>query len=332
MRFLKAFLTCCVMTVLFLACEQATEQVSGVIGQLNFSTYACQPEDHSLIVRNDNLQEPQRVQGVMFELGTNNDNFYKISKVVSNGIAYTGNGKIVSEIIIPAGGFMEIFLTYNPRKVTFGMDMHVSYLDIVLNGPQLGILQVKLDGTAPATLPNCGVSDTTELEVVSVTTYLVHKVKFGDTNNKSELNVSTNVKGNFNIALDESAGTAAMTEAGWPEIILTLPPGSAAIPELSITLAAGEYKDGTYDGKDVEISGLSVSVSGLAEFPDTILTSKAVTLTSEAAELKLQGSAKDAAGNMTLVVGAVLTKKNFQLLPADMEGAIFGAEIKVRQK
>jgi len=311
------------------ACESSTNQVGGLIGQVNYQTFACLPQDQTFMVRNDNMQEPQRIQAVMFELGTNKDKFYKISKVVSNGVEYKSMGDIANEIIIPPGGTMEVTVTYKPRKVTFTPDTHVTYLDIVLNGPKLGILQLKLNGTAEKSLPNCGQSNGTEFEVIDMTTYMIHEASFGSNNNKTKLGAEA-VEGNFSFELDEAAGTAKMTEEGWPAITIPLPPGQP-LPELKVELLADEY-EGTFDGVDLEIPGLVLDIAGLAQISGVTLTSKSVDLTTAGGNLKLTGSPLSGTNDITLVLVVELDKSTFGLLDEDLNHAIFGAEIKLHKK
>ncbi|MBI2335952.1 MAG: hypothetical protein HYU97_04235 [Deltaproteobacteria bacterium] len=311
------------------ACESSTNQVGGLIGQVNYQTFACLPQDQTLMVRNDNMQEPQRIQAVMFELGTNKDKFYKISKVVSNGVEYKSMGDIANEIIIPPGGTMEVTVTYKPRKVTFSPDTHVTYLDIVLNGPKLGILQLKLNGTAEKSLPGCGQSSGSEFEVIDMTTYMIHEASFGSNNNKTKLGAEA-VEGNFSFELNEQKGTAKMTEEGWPTVAIPLPPGQA-LSELKVDLLVGEY-EGTFDGVDLEIPGLILDIPAIATIDGVTLTSKSVDLTTEGGHLALTGSPLSGANDITLVLAVELEQTTFPALPEDLNHAIFGAEIKLHKK
>ncbi len=142
----------------------ANDQLGGIVGEVRFNTQACVPQQKIVQIRNDDTVNPQRVMGVYFELGTNADNNFKIDKVLVGSTEYTPASNLAEEILIPAGGIMSIHTTYKPRRVTTHTN-DVTYLDLFLNGPKLGILQIKMNGEAPTAQAGCGLGETRNFKV-----------------------------------------------------------------------------------------------------------------------------------------------------------------------
>src|SRR5262245_36594338 len=149
------FLLCAALISSLQACSSSSDQVSGIIAEAQFETVACQAKSKIIKIRNDNTSEPQRIYGIHFEMGTNPDNFFKIEKATVGSSEFTAEANVIKEVIIPAGGVLEVLTTYNPRAVTPAGQPHTAYMDIFLNGPKLGTLQVRLSGKAETAAPGC---------------------------------------------------------------------------------------------------------------------------------------------------------------------------------
>src|SRR5690606_13915817 len=85
-------------------------------------------------------------------------------------------GNMVQEIIIPPGGIMTVKVSYNPKVVTSGEAYHNTYLDVVLNGPKLGVMQIELRGTAATAAEGCTTDggNGQQFDVLAVRTTLSH--------------------------------------------------------------------------------------------------------------------------------------------------------------
>ena len=98
----------------------------------SFETSACQPLEKTLKIRNNDASQPQRVQGVLFELGTNDydknglqpdhlkagevyTHFYKIEDVTVNSTVKKAVAGEVDEVQLPPGAVMSIRVVYNPQ-------------------------------------------------------------------------------------------------------------------------------------------------------------------------------------------------------------------------
>ena len=190
------------MTLGLLSCGNRNVQISGIVAQASFETVACQPQEKTIKIRNNDTQEPQRVQGVLFELGTNNDKFFKVIEVSVNNNVKQAVGDLVEEVQMAPGSVLAVKVSYNPKKVTVGDETHATYLDIVLNGPKLGVMQIELLGKAPTALEGCGEGGGTgpEFDVVGVKTTLSH-TGLGS-NVVSDLDIAANVQGTFQLNVD----------------------------------------------------------------------------------------------------------------------------------
>jgi len=321
-------------TLLLVAgCAGEAPQVSGIVAKASFETVACQPQEKTLKVRNNNADEPQRVQGVLFELGTNPDKYFKVIDVTVNNKTKSAVNDLVEEIQLPPGGVMTVKVQYNPKKVTTGDEVHKTYLDVVLNGPKLGVMQIELDGTAPTALEGCGAdsANAQEFDVIAVKTTLSHKDL--PANVVSDLDVATAVVGTFKLNVD--GDKAVLPSTGWPTITFPLPAGSP-ISELEITLP-DDSPEGTFIAGELVLEGLTFSGSNVVNLSDLTLTTGSLTITSEQAPnvaggtITFTGSALNDAGEMTVVIAAPLTKPPVDTV-AQVGGGVFGMEVKLKKK
>lgn len=304
------------------------EQLSGIVGLANFSTYACMPTSRKIVFKNDDFEKSQRIQAVLFEMGTNAQGYYKIMSVEVEGFTYTGSSSQVDEIIIPPGGSMVVNVEFNPKEVTFGEDRLTTYLDIALNGPKLGIIQIQLDGQVPATLPDCsadGGENAIEFEVVSMTTVISDSDQAAE-EIVTELDVAETVDGNFKLVLDTSSGLASISSDGWPTINLPLPEGSP-VSSVPIIFPSNVTYEGTVDSAgEIKIEDLEILVTGQPITAD-FLSTGSETITNTDGSVSRSGVPLDSNGSMTLVVGAKLDNPLFQQL----SGGVFMAVIELQR-
>ena len=316
------------------ACGSAP-QVSGVVAISNIETTACQPRQKTIKVRNNNTDEPQRIQGVLFELGTNADKFFKIVSVVANGNVKQAVGDLVEEIILPPGGVMEVVIQYNPKETTPNSDeeYHATWLDVFLNGPKLGIMQIEIRGHAPDALPGCS-NETTNgrtFEVVGVTTYLSH-TGLGEVVT-TPLDVNNDVQGDFILAAD--GDQVSIKPDGWPQITFPLPE-DAPLPEINIVLDE-ETEQVDFSTGSLKFENVILSAPGVGAFGGLTLTTGDITIDSSVApqvfggSFNLTGSDLNDNGEMTLVVMAPLTEGAVKDVE-DVGGGVFGLEIQLKEK
>lgn len=316
-----------------MACGDRNSQISGIVAQATFETVACQPQEKTIKIRNNDTEQPQRVQGVLFELGTNNDKFYKVIEVSVNSTVKKAVGDLVEEVQLAPGAVMMVKVAYNPKKVTVGDETHATYLDIVLNGPKLGVMQIELLGKAPTALEGCGAGggNGPEFEVLGVKTTLSH-TGLGS-NVVSDLNVAENVEGSFRLNLDGEK--AVLPADGFPVITFPLPAGSP-IPELEIKLA-DDSPEGSFAAGVLQLDGLSFSGSNVVNLADLTLTTGTITIGSDKAPnvlggtITFTGSPMNEAGEMTVVVAAPLTVPPVDTVE-NVGGGVFGMEIRLKQK
>jgi hypothetical protein len=309
------------------ACGGSAPQVSGIVAKVSLETTACLPLEKTLKIRNNDSTEPQRVQGVMFELGTNNDKYYKITAVTVGSSVKKVVGNLEEEVLLPPGGIMAVKVVYNPKKVTVGDELQSTYLDFVLNGPKLGVIQIELDGKAPQALQGCGTASENErvFQVVDATTTINDK----DLNPNpavTALDVSTQVKGDFRFNIDGEKVT--MTTDGWPEIDLK-PPDQPEVP----VLLGEDSPEGSFKDGDLTIDGLTLSASGIA-IPDVTLTTGSATASASDADggqFSITGKKFDeSTGEMTLVLAVPLTENAFQ--GTAIFNGVLAAEIHLKEK
>lgn len=314
------------------ACSGAAPQVSGVVAIANYETIACVPQQKTLQIRNNNTSEPQRVQGVLFEMGTNDFDvkgahpetllagesyfqYFKVDEVaVGNTVKQAVNNKVL-EVIIPPGGIMTLKVSYNPRAVTTGEAFHNTYLDVVLNGPKLGVMQIELRGKAPTAQEGCG---TTQGDLKK---FKVNKVTI-NINDADQPGLApqehTGITELFQFGVD---GTKASIGAqDFPSIPIDTPTTSVSADLVDETF------EGTFDGSKLEWAEVTLTVAGQIEVSGK-LTTDSVEVSSEDGTLSATGSAL-ADGKMTLVFGAVLPENP---LLQTLQGGVITASIELEE-
>lgn len=312
-------------------CSGEAPQVSGIVAISNIETVACQPRNKIIKVRNNNTEEAQRVQGVYFEFGTNEDKYYKIIEVAANGQVKQAVADMVQEIILPPGGVLAVTVQYNPREITEGENYHDTYLDVFLNGPKLGTMQIELRGRAPTALAGCS-KDTLAggrvFEVIAAKTILSH-TSLGP-NVETVLDVNTDVEGNLVFLMDGDEAT--LTPDGWPTITFPLPPGND-LDELIITTTNDSISD--FSSGSLDFQGLDFSGSQVVNLTNLNLTTGTVSIDSSQApnvvdgSITFEGSDLTGDGEMTLVVAAPLV--GGILDSQEIAGGVFGLELTVKE-
>lgn len=333
-KFQKILFSLLGLALLALAgCENRAPEISGIVAISNIETVACQPRNKTFKIRNNNDTEPQRVQGVLFELGTNEDKFFKILSVATNGTTKKVVGNLEEEILLSPGGVMEVKVQYNPKETTAEGEYHDTYLDVVLNGPKMGVMQIEIRGTAPTSLPGC-TNDPTGgrvFKVLAVKTVLSHKDLGAPV--ETDLDVATSVEGDLILNGPEDA--VKILPEGWPTITFPLPDG-AQIPEINILLSE-ETATSNFATGSLKFEDVMVEAPGVGVFPGLTLTTGSITLDSSQApnvsggSITLTGSDLDSDGKMTLVIASPLTRP-----PVDTEpkvgGGVFGVSLTVQEE
>jgi hypothetical protein len=302
-------------------------QVSGIVAMTTIETVACQPRKKTLQIRNSNPTEPQRIQGVHFELGTNSKRFFKVEEVIANGRSKTAVENLVEEVMLPPGGHMDVVISYNPKVVTAEGEYHDTYLDVVLNGPRLGVMQIEIRGTAPTAMPGCSEDsgNARVFEVVKATTF-IDDVDLADNPSVVELDLATQVQGDFKFIID--GDKVVLPFDGWPTVIL-VPPGQGDIP---VTLSEDSPEGSFVDGQ-LTIEGITLLVTGV---PLTDVTLTTGTASTEAADISTGTLSKtgvafdEASGKMTLVLAMPLVHAAFESFPIFNGG--FAAVIELKEK
>ena len=334
------------------ACAGEAPQVSGVVAIANYETTACVGQQKTLQIRNTNTSEPQRVQGVHFEFGTNDFDktgahpeklkegepyfqFFSVDEVSVGSTVKAAVANMVQEIIIPPGGIMTVKASYNPKVITKGDAYHNTYLDVVLNGPKLGVMQIELRGKAATAAEGCSTEGGAgqEFEVTAVRTTLSHKDLPAPV--VTDLVVADAVQGNLKLT-DVGGGKVQILKNNWPKITFPLPDG-APLDSLEISLEedTGEATlgaDGALTFEDTAFNGSSViHLTGLK------LTTGSVTIDSSQAPnvhggtITFEGSPLSAEGEMKLVVAAPLLGPPLEDT-AQVGGGVFGMEVTVKKK
>ena len=298
----------------------------------NFETPTCVAQSKTFQIRNQNSEEPQRVQGVMFELGTNDFDskghkpdtllpgedyfqYFKVEEVSVGKVVKSAVGNLVEEILLPPGGVMSVKVSYNPRVVTTGEGYHNTYLDVVLNGPKLGVMQIELRGKAPTATEGCGETqgDLKKFKVTKV------KIQIEDVDQPNiPVQESTNITESFQFAVEGS--TARISKQDFPGIPVKTPSG-----EVTAVLADQTF-EGTFDGAKLEFSEITLSVLGSLEVKGK-LTTGTVDISSADGSLSVTGSDL-AGGKMKLVFGAVLPDNP---LLQTLQGGVITAEIELEE-
>lgn len=315
-----------------LGCGNRAPEISGIVAISKIETVGCQPRTKTFKIRNNNSSEPQRVQGVLFELGTNDEKFFKILSVTVNGTTREVSGDLEEEILLPPGGVMEVKVQYNPKETTAEGEYHDTYLDVVLNGPKMGVMQIEIDGTAPTKLPGC-TNDPTGgrvFKIVGVKTVLSH-VDLGAPV-ETDLNVNTDVDGDLILSGEENA--VKILPEGWPTITFPLPDG-APLPELNILLDE-ETTTSDFTAGALEFNDVTLSAPGVGVFSGLTLTTGSITIDSSQApnvsggSITFQGADLDDNGSMVLVVASPLTKPPVDTVE-QVGGGVFGLVITVQE-
>lgn len=294
----------------------ANEQLGGIVGEVRFNTQACVPQQKIIKIRNDDTSNPQRVMGVYFELGTNEKNYYKIDKVVVGGTEYQPDSNLAQEVLIPAGGIMSVYVTYKPRKITSGGN-HLSYLDLFLNGPKLGILQIKMNGEAATAAEGC--VDTGNEKKFKVTKVQPH-IQDGQ-NITVDANPITNITDGFKFSLSND-GEVKIEKDGFPAISIPNPSGVDVKADLLDDTYVGTFTeaDGKLDFPEVEIE-----VAILNKTFETRLTTDTLQGSQGSVQMSLTGKPLASDGTMVVVLIAKLPTDIDQL--ENLKGGLFGAEI-----
>ena len=310
--------------------------MSGIVAIANIETVACQAREKVLQIRNNDNEQPQRVQGVLFELGTNEKRYFKILDVTVGNKVKAAVGNQVDEVILPPGGAMQVRVSYNPKEVTTGEDDHVTYLDVFLNGPKMGIMQVEIRGTAPQAVEGCSPGESgvfRSFQVTGVKAILSHQ-DLGESV-ETELNVATDVQGEF--ALSGSEGEATLTPEGWPTIVFPLPETDPPPPLSSLNILLDEEVGPVdFSSGDLVFENAVLSAPGVGVFSGLTLTTGSITITSAEAPkvfggtITLTGSPLNDSGEMKLVVAAALVNPPVNTVASVGEG-VFGLEITLQE-
>jgi hypothetical protein len=232
---------------------------------------------------------------------------------------------------------MTVKVSYNPRVVTKGEAYHNTYLDVVLNGPKLGVMQIELRGKAATAAPGC-TTDTAGgnvdvFEVTAVKTTLSHKDN-GE-NVVSDLVVADTVTGSLKLT-KLADGKVKIFPENWPVITFPLPAGSP-IAQLDIKMVE-ETSDVAF-GEDgvLTFEGLAFKGGGVVNLTGLTLTTGSITIDSSVAEnvfggsISFEGAPLNEAGEMVLVIAAPLTVESVAEQPK-VGGGVFGMEIHFKKK
>jgi len=336
----------------FASCGGVPPQVSGVVAIANYETTACIAQQKTLQIRNNNTSEPQRVQGVHFEFGTNDFDklgnhpetlkegesyfqFFTVDEVSVGTTVKQAVGNMVQEIIIPPGGVMTVKVSYNPKVITKAEAYHNTYLDVVLNGPKLGVMQIELRGKAATAAEGCTTDGGSgqEFEVTAVRTTLSHKDLPAPV--VTDLVVADAVEGTMKLS-ELSGGKVQILKNNWPKVTFPLPDG-APLESLEISLEE-DTPEGTL-GSDgaLTFEGVAFNGSNVIHLTGLKLTTGSVTIDSSQAPnvhggtVTFEGSPLSAEGEIKLVVAAPLLGPPLEDT-AQVGGGVFGMEITFKKK
>jgi hypothetical protein len=336
LKMIRNFVFIFILSSLSLACGRNT-QISGIIAEAQFDTVACQPKAKIINIRNQNTSEPQRVRSIYYEKGTNAfganaEQYFKIEKAV------IGNNEFLAakpdkkdddpneiedeDMIIPAGGIMSIYTSYEPKAITQGDEGNVSYLDVFLNGLQLGTIQVRMVGKAETALPGCGSGPVGTPHNFNVTqiTITIRNNSLVDSNGVIELPGETTQPFSF----VENSGEATLTKNGFPDITIT----GSNIPGGHTSVDLDSEVMGTSDGSQLEFSSVTLIVGGQIRVQGKLTTESVSATNTQAPEgIQLTGS-RLSGGNMTLVFAGKLDSDLLQSL----SGGVVGAKIELTEQ
>lgn len=313
------------------ACGGGAPQISGIVAVANFETTACVKAEKTIQIRNNDSEEPQRVQGVHFEFGTNDFDkdgnrpetlvegetyfqFFKVEEVTVGNVVKQAVGNMVTEMIMPPGGVMTVKVSYNPKVITKGEAYHNTYLDVVLNGPKLGVMQIELRGKAPTALEGCGTTqgDLKKFRVDKVT------IKIEDKDAEVPVQETTDITETFQFGVE--GDKALIGKADFPSIPIDTPQGAVSAD------LEDETFEGTFDGAKLEFPAVRLSVLGQITVEGK-LTTESVEVTAPDGTLSATGSAL-ADGKMKLVFGSTLPQNG---LLQQLQGGAIVAEIELSE-
>lgn len=328
----KLLFLCLSLLLLGLGSCGDKEQLSGVVGTLQYSTAACVPQDQLIRVRNENTQEAQRVIGIQIEPGTNDDKFYKLVSISINEQEETAIANLVPDIIIPPGGVMDIKVTYNPKRTTAGDELHTAYVDVVLGNPLVGVQQFALQGQAPTAKEGCGAGGgTRQFEVLEVVGILSHTAN-GEV--PTQLEKEKDFKGNLVLSIVEDDKLVLEPE-GWPEINFPLPDNTTlgiGVGSASSPVEFGGDGSLTFENMTFIGAGGAITLTGLTLTTGTITIEKSEAPNLATDSISRTGSSLDANGNMTLVVLAALPVDDPILQNQnEVKGGAFGLTLKLKE-
>ncbi|MBL7684824.1 MAG: hypothetical protein JNK65_02185 [Deltaproteobacteria bacterium] len=258
-NFFKSFLSLSCLSLVLAACGSSGggNQMSGIVAEAKYETVACQPKSKLINIRNDDTTQPQRIQGIHFEGGTNDKSYFKLDKVTFGDTEIKAQSNKVEEVIIPAGGVLAVQATYNPKEVTAG-GSHVSYLDFFMNGPKLGIMQVKLDGKAETALEGCtagGTGDENSFKVKKITvTVKAAGLPGGEFKTETP---EAEVTKPFKFKVDGTKANLAKDD--FPPFDIK----GSAIPGGKLPVKLADDVTGTFESKKLDFTTISFSASGI---------------------------------------------------------------------
>lgn len=297
------------------------QQMSGVIAEAIFSTSVCQPKTKVINIRNEDTNEPQRVQKLDFEMGTNPTGFFTITKAMVGTTEYAATD--LNNIVIPAGGVLSIHSVYNPRPDVYGriVPSSTSYISLFLNGPRLGIPQIKLNGnTDPdSDLSVCG--EQMDFKVDEVKIYIKQA---GASSDPEAISFPASSSNFSNLKVDVSGTSATITKVNFPTLNFTPPGGSSAYsarPEQNFEGTTPDAKAFTFENFTIEVASV-IPLTGK-------MTTGVTTATNGSLSISKTGSPLDSSNKMTLVFSAPIPNERVQGIPdaRSLVGAVIAAEI-----
>ncbi|MBF0492860.1 MAG: hypothetical protein HQM15_08775 [Deltaproteobacteria bacterium] len=286
------------------------QQISGVIAEADFSTAVCQPATKIVNIRNEDLNEPQRVQSLGFELGTNPTGFFTISKAMVGSTEFTGAD--LTNIVIPAGGMLSIYANYNPRPDASGhiIPSATSYISLFLNGPRLGIPQIKLNGS---TDPNSDLSVCGQILKFNITSVkLTANTPATPTGTAQDVPVSGStlqISVRDNVASISKNDLSTINMLGFPA-----------------NLDDGTF-EGQFDGSKINFDRVSFNIANAIHFIGKLTTDTA-TATNGSINISKTGTAL-ASGHAKVVFAASIP--NETVVPAQYQGGVVAVEIELQQ-
>ena len=304
----------------------SNQQMSGVIAEANFSTAVGQPVSKIVNIRNEDTAEPQRVQSLAFEQGTNPTGFFTISKAVIGSTEYSGAN--LTNLVIHAGGTLSIYTTYNPRPDTRGniVTSAEAYISLFLNGPRLGIPQVKLNGT---TDPNSDVSVCGEEMDFKVDEVKLYVKQAGATSDPEPVSFSDADSHFTHLKIDVSGSIATISKINFPTLSFTPPGGTHPYNAAPVQNSEGV----TPDAKSFNFDNFTIKVAGAIDLVGK-LTTGAASASNGGLSISKTGSPLDSSNKMTLVFTAPIPNDAVSGITEarSLVGAVIAAEIKVTKQ